>query len=409
MSGSVSTRRVLLGGAAAVGLPLLGSAQVAAAQDVTSDETSVALLPSTSERNVMQGQSSSVLPLTIRARADQEANLQEWQAADGRKLVAVERTGRISRRDAVDSHGPWTWEIGESVHDGVTNAVSYFGYNVGNRGQPVKSGEPYSAMVIESDYYEPAIAARTMEMYFEARSADNKVNMRPITFQFRRDATTPESFLQYSVFTGNPFRIVAPRSPNEADLPGRAPDAMADFMPNRLELYAIDPHDNFLRVNARPNRNAGVMLQSQGEDSARLTTVGKNQVHLSVQNRPLRLYSVNGNAAVAMAVNADDNGAAGTFAVGGSWLAAKALVARGREGQQGNILEAQDVNKTVLSGFDKKGAIFTRVTAAPADADVPTGQMVIWLDDDPAATALRVKARDRSGAIKTGSIPLGAS
>jgi hypothetical protein len=107
-----------------------------------------------------------------------------------------------------------------------------------------------------------------------------------------------------------------------------------------------------------------------------------------------------------MSVNAADNGAAGTFAVGNGFPTTKGLVVRGRADQRANLLEVQEAPNTVRGGFNKGGAFFTAVNSAPADGDVAAGQCFLWFDASGNKPSLRVKARAGDGSIVTGSLVL---
>jgi hypothetical protein len=85
---------------------------------------------------------------------------------------------------------------------------------------------------------------------------------------------------------------------------------------------------------------------------------------------------------------------------------AGAVVAKGLTSQSGDLFAAQDSGANVLSRFDKNGYWMTRKTAVPADADLANGEAALWLDLTPGAPALRVKAKNGTGTVLTGSVPL---
>lgn len=61
---------------------------------------------------------------------------------------------------------------------------------------------------------------------------------------------------------------------------------------------------------------------------------------------------------------------------------------------------------TVYSRVNKDGYFMTRKTAAPADADLATSEMALWLDDTAGAAKLMIKAKNASGTVVTGSVSL---
>lgn len=52
------------------------------------------------------------------------------------------------------------------------------------------------------------------------------------------------------------------------------------------------------------------------------------------------------------------------------------------------------------------GVILLGVTAAPADGDIPTSGVALWLDDTPGSTSLNIKAKDSGGTVRTATIAL---
>lgn len=61
---------------------------------------------------------------------------------------------------------------------------------------------------------------------------------------------------------------------------------------------------------------------------------------------------------------------------------------------------------TVQSRFDKDGYFATRKSAAPADADVATGELFFWFDTTAGAAKLMVKAKDSGGTVRTAAVAL---
>jgi hypothetical protein len=79
----------------------------------------------------------------------------------------------------------------------------------------------------------------------------------------------------------------------------------------------------------------------------------------------------------------------------------------GRSGAvTGDNFQAVGGGSTPLSRFNKDGYFMTAKTAAPADADVSTGEAALWFDSTNGAAKLMIKAKQADGTVKTGSVTL---
>ncbi|MEA2443116.1 MAG: hypothetical protein QOJ12_408 [Thermoleophilales bacterium] len=392
-------------------VPLLASASPASAATGT-----VSTSPADSSENVITPQSAAVLPLTVQAAPNQTSNLQSWNGSDGSTLTAVAANGRIERPATGTGHGPFAWEVGGQYFlagapkgsDGsggaIFDPVSYIGYNDSNHGHAINPDEPVTAWVLEGDYDNGSI--RTMEHYLEARSINQTVSMRPLFFQTKRDATTPEGFLTLAEVWGNPFVIKTPQNDSSNYLsPG---GAMVEFRKNETFFYSTrSDADNVLHVRAPSGHNSKIMLGANGvSDSYRIETSLAGRMDFAVAGQEvLRLYGFPGGGGGIAVGGANDNSATGLFAVSPN-TGQRAVVARGRQGQTQPILEIQDGGAVQLGGFDKGGFFFTKKTSAPSDSDVANGQLFLWFDQTPGKPKLVVKARDSGGTIRTGSVAL---
>lgn len=65
-----------------------------------------------------------------------------------------------------------------------------------------------------------------------------------------------------------------------------------------------------------------------------------------------------------------------------------------------------NAGSTVLSRVNKDGFFMTRKTAAPADGDLASSELAIWLDATPGATKVMFKAKDSGGTVRTGEVAL---
>jgi hypothetical protein len=61
---------------------------------------------------------------------------------------------------------------------------------------------------------------------------------------------------------------------------------------------------------------------------------------------------------------------------------------------------------TITSRIMKGGHIATRLNAAPADADLASGEVAFWFDSTSGAAKLKVKAKDAGGAVRAGEVAL---
>lgn len=86
--------------------------------------------------------------------------------------------------------------------------------------------------------------------------------------------------------------------------------------------------------------------------------------------------------------------------------ALKGQVVRGRASQAGNLQEWQGSAGAVLSTVSENGYFTTRKTSAPADAELSNSEAAFWLDDTPGTTVFKIKAKDSTGTVRTGSVSL---
>ncbi|TCP87281.1 hypothetical protein C8J31_105143 [Rhizobium sp. PP-CC-2G-626] len=85
-----------------------------------------------------------------------------------------------------------------------------------------------------------------------------------------------------------------------------------------------------------------------------------------------------------------------------SFQSQPAFIARAfNASQTGDLLQAVSSADVVLSRINKNGAIGTRVTTAPADADIANSEAFFYWDPTPGATKLMIKGKDSAGAVVT--------
>lgn len=101
-----------------------------------------------------------------------------------------------------------------------------------------------------------------------------------------------------------------------------------------------------------------------------------------------------GNTAV-NAMNVTNNG-----------TTAHTLYVKRAASQTGDQISFRDASDALQSRVNKDGVFMTKVTAAPADADVNTGELAFWFDSTNGAAKLMVKAKQADGTVRTGSVAL---
>ena len=172
-----------------------------------------------------------------------------------------------------------------------------------------------------------------------------------------------------------------------------------------LKVSSNGSLDSRLVVNS-PSGTPSLELQRGGSSVFKFASSasGVGQVFLGAS--PVARFSNIGGTGASLSIGANDDGAVGTFAVGSSSPALRGLVARGRSGQTGSLVEVQDAGGNALSRFDKNGYFMTRRTVAPADADLVSGELALWFDTTPKAAKLRIKAKTSAGVVVNGSVDL---
>lgn len=304
-------------------------------------------------------------------------------------------------KPANPKHGPFNLVLSGSTFNSRFDPVISLGYNWRPSGA-VKRGEPGAGWVIEADYDDGD--KRTIEMYSSIFNAEGDLVVRPFFFQVKRDATTLDTFLTRASVIGNPFNVLWAGSMKDVQ--------MLAVNRNIVTMYAPDQSaPTTLRIKAAAGRASQIMLGANGlDDALQLATNSANAdlAQINLNSRPIvHMWSAPlGSAGSAISVGVADNQAVGVFDVGTSLPAVKALVARSRASQVGNIFEAQGPNAEPLSGFTANGYFFTRKTAAPADAELSAGEMALWFDASDRGPKLMVKGKQADGSVKTASLAL---
>src|SRR5439155_228568 len=82
------------------------------------------------------------------------------------------------------------------------------------------------------------------------------------------------------------------------------------------------------------------------------------------------------------------------------------LYIKGATSQTGDLIQINSVTPTILGRFNKDGYFMTRLHAAPADADVATGELAIWFDQTIGATKAMFKGKDSGGTVRTATVAM---
>jgi hypothetical protein len=87
--------------------------------------------------------------------------------------------------------------------------------------------------------------------------------------------------------------------------------------------------------------------------------------------------------------------------------ARKGVVVKAAASQTANLAEWQASDGTTIHAtVSENGYVTTRKTAAPADAELATGEAAYWFDPTAGAAKFMVKAKDANGTVVTGSMSL---
>jgi hypothetical protein len=282
---------------------------------------------------------------------------------------------------------------------GVTDPVVYFGYNYLGNGTPQIASEPQAAFVIEADENSANAAPNTtVEMYWEYTPPNGAfARHRPFFFRYVRTATTLQSALVAAVISAPTLQVQ-----------DGAGNKTFQIAAGSVEMHPKADADSVFDVRTNAGRSATIRaggLTLVGYAGTRATTGTINAGNTTV----LRLWgAVQGvQGAPGISVGSGDNGAAGLFAVASTASAAmRAVIARGKAGQKGNLVEVQDADSNVMSGFTENGYAFTRKTTAPPDAELTSGEVAMWFDPANGAPRAMFKGKQADGTVVFGSVPL---
>ncbi len=84
----------------------------------------------------------------------------------------------------------------------------------------------------------------------------------------------------------------------------------------------------------------------------------------------------------------------------------RCLLLQAAASQSADIQQWSDSTPTILSRVNKAGYFMTRKVAAPADGDLASSELAIWLDATNGAGKVMFKAKTANGTVATGSVTL---
>jgi hypothetical protein len=164
---------------------------------------------------------------------------------------------------------------------------------------------------------------------------------------------------------------------------------IAKFTRGGATLSTVDVASTPLRVNAKSGQTADIFSAYDGS--------------------AVKTFSIVANGGLSAAVLSTFSNAAllGAGALVAQTYSSHGALKAGRAGSgTGDNFWAMGSGSTALSRFNKDGYFMTAKTAAPADADVNTGEAAIWFDSTNGAAKLMIKAKQADGTVKTGSVTL---
>jgi hypothetical protein len=89
-----------------------------------------------------------------------------------------------------------------------------------------------------------------------------------------------------------------------------------------------------------------------------------------------------------------------------SGTAAHSLYITRASAQTGDQISLRDNAGVLQSRFNKDSIFMTKVTTAPADADLVSGEVAIYFDSTNGAAKLKIKAKQADGTVRTGEVAL---
>lgn len=285
--------------------------------------------------------------------------------------------------------GPFQMVIGGTTFNTTWDTVMYLGYNVADGGGRSLTSEPAFYWAVEQDYNDGT--KHNIESYFEFVSSDGTFLRRPIFFQFNRSTNA----LENSVIRVNNLQLTDWTTSTET--------VFASWNKNSLSLKGWTALDTTLELLA-PSAGQGTHLSMQYGNTYTfaIDTISTTETALTHGGATMRMFS---SGTGRISVFAEDNSTA-RFSILGESAAIPTFAVKADAAQSDSLISALSSAGVKLTHLNKSGYFMTRLHAAPADADVATGEVALWFDQTIGATKLMVKGKDSGGTVRTATIAM---
>jgi hypothetical protein len=100
------------------------------------------------------------------------------------------------------------------------------------------------------------------------------------------------------------------------------------------------------------------------------------------------------------------NTAANAVNIANNGTTAHSLYITRAANQTGDQVSLRDNGGVLQTRFNKDGVLMTKVTTAPADADLTNGEVAIYFDSTNGSAKLKIKAKQADGTVRTGEVTL---
>lgn len=289
----------------------------------------------------------------------------------------------------------FVFETNNTTFATVADPILSVGYNMLANGAVLQAAEPQFGWKIEANYQ--FLGSRTMEQYWQYADGVGGA-FRPLFANIR--PSTNECIFS---ITADSLTIFKP-------LPLDSPNAIptVTIVPARLQVNAQAGGNSALMVSAGATRAGQLLLGFNNVDSVVQMTPGPTANTLQMQvNSQITYFTalVGGLAAPGFGIGVAVP--VGHLHIKPTNTNLTGIIVDQIAGGAGALLLMRDsAGTTTYSRFNKDGYFMTRKTAAPADADIATGEMALWFDSTNGAAKLKIKAKQADGTVRVGEVAL---
>lgn len=284
--------------------------------------------------------------------------------------------------------GPFQLVIGSLNTD--SPSLMYLGYNVADGGANAKTTEPSFRFNIEPNYANAGNPV--VEPYFEWRSAvgstGHPVQKRPFFWQFDKDTNDMLAFnIRGTTLTFDDWATGT---------------TFASWNKTTFTLSGATGSATTLNVNSAASQGSVFNMQYNG--------VGRFQVECDSIETVFRhdgtsmFYLFAGGNGIVSWFTQDNSTA--KFLIAGDANSRPSFAVKANASQADSLVAWLDSSGAKYSHINKAGYFMTRKSAAPADADVATGELALWFDKTAGAAKAMFKGKNASGTVVTGSVAL---